>query len=126
MSDENRYPNLSAETLMTVDLFAQTMKDKLQVHHEKGQRGTWLMNDIDSLFYHARDELVELYEAVHVLEAASYTGDLDMRESSAASVISEAADLANMAMMVADKAREVIAECQIIRQNRTKKQQMNK
>lgn len=101
MPDE-RYPHLSDSTLAAVDWFADQMKRKLEDNHHKGQRETWLQNDVDQLTYRIREEAEELETAGMVFEADSRSS---RHLENAQNVIDEAADVSNMAMMAADCVR---------------------
>ncbi len=68
--------------------FALHMESKLREHDDKGARG-WLKSDIDWLFVRLRDEVNELGEA--------------LVDNDSAETIRESADVANYAMMIADK-----------------------
>jgi NTP pyrophosphatase (non-canonical NTP hydrolase) len=69
--------------------FAQQMETKLREHDD---RGGWHQCEQGWLLARLTDEAVELMEAI--------------KKSDHEAVISEAADVANFAMMIADKARE--------------------
>lgn len=71
--------------------WAAAMRDKLHKNRHKGTRKDWQCNIPRSLLRRVREELDELERAVRLGDAA---GARD-----------EAADVANMAMMVADAVR---------------------
>ncbi len=71
-----------------VKWFAEQMEAKLQKHDD---RGGWHQCEQGWLLVRLTDEAVELMEAI--------------KKSDREAVISEAADVANFAMMIADKAR---------------------
>lgn len=78
--------------------FVINMEDEMRANDHKGKDG-WKHNSLDHLLNHLMDEVRELHAAMTKArtrtEQARYTED----------VVSEAADVANVAMMVADVAR---------------------
>lgn len=79
-----------------VEAFADLMEARLRTHDgDRGPRG-WMQTDMFWLHKRLTGEADELYEA---LEMARHDGDVqDYREE----IASEAADVANFAMMIVD------------------------
>lgn len=76
--------------------FAQAMEGKLALNRHKGDRAGWLSLTTDKLWTLLQKELVELRAAIE-------TGNAE-------DIKKEAADVANFAMMIADKASMPLGE----------------
>lgn len=83
MSDPAAY---GSDTWETVQAFAREMEEKLSQNRHKGG---WLTDDPLALLHRVMEEVVELQ---HAIDQGAPSGE----------IIEEAADVANMAMMVAD------------------------
>lgn len=88
---------LSADDIRSVDAFRDWMIQKLDENTHKGNRAAW----IDPERFSSEDALERLFEEVLELQRAVHRGD------SAEAVIREAADVGNIAMMIADQTGEL-------------------
>jgi hypothetical protein len=79
-----------------VDWFSDRMEDKLREHDEERGEASWRSHSstVDGLFEHLKEEVRELETALE-----------DGAAASAMALIHECADVANMAMMIADRIR---------------------
>jgi NTP pyrophosphatase (non-canonical NTP hydrolase) len=102
------------------EAFAQAMERKLVLNDHKGGRENWRQDGPRALLDRVREEVDEVDQALAWLESveralvlAPYS-ERDalraMRDSARESVLHEAADVANMAMMVADSAEALAVE----------------
>lgn len=89
---------------LTVIEFAAEMERKLLANDHKSH---WLDLSLRRLFVYLRRELVELTDAVAQLRDHRYRSRQYL-----AKVREEAADVANFAMMIADKCRELQEEAE--------------
>lgn len=78
--------------------FVEKMRGKLALPKNQA-KGDWRIEDVERLYDKLDDELDELADAIFIIRSNS-------RERTE-EIIKEAADVANLAMMVADKARAV-------------------
>ncbi len=95
------------ETWPTVDKFANHMRLKMEENKDKGSDGTWQGDSIEELLSRLKEEVGEL-EAV--IEKRSrlpmqFKNSQPLFDEMTDAIVSEAADVGNFAMMVADKAK---------------------
>lgn len=81
----------------SVDWFAQQMEAQL-AKPENEAKGGWAMDSLSVLLGRLHEEVAELDDALHIVPG---------QKADAATVIAEAADIANFAMMISDKVRSV-------------------
>jgi len=86
--------------------FAKHMIAKLEANRAKG---SWEQCSVEYLLDRIGDEIKELREAIYGVSAWGWDGEDPIDETSAKRIISEAADVANFAMMIADKAARASA-----------------
>lgn len=98
-----RYPSLNQATLAAVDWFACDMKRKLQENAHKGNREEgWMHTYGWDLYKRLLEEVHELGDAITTpINSTTYNEHIQ-------TVIDEAADVGNFAMMLADQAREAL------------------
>jgi NTP pyrophosphatase (non-canonical NTP hydrolase) len=91
-----------------VDAFAQLMEMQLRANDHKGRRGWMEMNPLD-LMARVEQEARELYDALRDSKCGTTefdaVGDDGNGTPWALAIPNEAADVANMAMMIVDSAR---------------------
>ena len=86
----------------SVAAFAQLMEETLRKHDaKKGGQGNWRESDVVALFDHLQSEVKELHGELFPTR--------DGGRVFTQRVIAEAVDVANMAMMVADREADVLA-----------------
>jgi len=88
LEDQAEHPRSHEEDALAVDVFALDMKRKLAANVHKKH---WSEVPAIYLYQRMREEEAELYSAI--------------KEGNIQSIIDEAADVANFAMMLADMAR---------------------
>jgi uncharacterized protein YihD (DUF1040 family) len=102
--DEIEYSRLAWESLDSKEMevrpavmrFAQLMEKELQ---ENDYKGAWEDMCDDELVYRLKEETTELEHALHT--PCPYCGE-HMKKSDQDDILSETADIANFAMMIAD------------------------
>ncbi len=92
-------PSLDSPTWPVVLAFAKLMEHKLALKRHKGNREGWMKDPVYDLCNRIGDEHIELVEALNASRGCS-------GESALHCVALEAADVANFAMMVADRVTE--------------------
>ena len=81
--------------------FAKRMEAKLAKNRHKGDRDAWMKDDGSALFARLEEEVDELQESLRLCRNSIRIGNVVAFERQG--IINEAADVANFAMMIADK-----------------------
>ncbi len=94
----------------TVERFTKVMRQKLEENEEKkGSDGAWRTSSLESLLEHLRDEVEELGKVVRQREhlPLGFKTSQALHDEMTKEIAREAADVANLAMMVADVVGEL-------------------
>jgi NTP pyrophosphatase (non-canonical NTP hydrolase) len=83
-----------SKTVRYVNRFARAMEARLEANRHKGNRPGWMRDTVGGLFERLEEEMEELREAVD-----SFPRSREQKDE----ILREAADVANFAMMVADR-----------------------
>ena len=89
----------------TVDKFARKMRQKLEENEaEKGGDGTWLGSSLVGLMEHLKEEVEELERIIDQRNniPMHFKTSQALHEEMTKEIVREAADVGNMAMMIAD------------------------
>lgn len=90
-------------TRPAVAWFAEAMEQKLQANDHKPD---WSGSDTQHLVHRLLEEVLELHQACVVTEVQAP----EMKQMCVSEIVREAADVANFAMMIADKASGLFAQ----------------
>lgn len=90
-----------SKTLPYVRRFARVMEAKLEANRHKGDRPGWMKEGLGALLERLEEEVDELRDVLALLPANGFQlASPELKEE----ILGEAADVANFAMMVADRA----------------------
>lgn len=97
-------PQTLKEKWPTVEKFAKQMRQKLEDNKEKGSDGTWTSDSLPSLLSRLKEEVEELETVINQRERLpmNFEASKALFDQMTQAIIKEAADVGNMAMMIAD------------------------
>lgn len=104
MAKKDEETRVLKEMWPTVDKFAKQMREKLQENEEKGNDGAWHSSSVESLLDRLKEEVEELEKVIHQRNhlPMNFKNAQALHEEMTKEIVREAADVGNMAMMIAD------------------------